>query len=116
MDSWGECVTRECRCPRCKRSRTLVRLPANFKCADVICDFCGYLAQVKAVTVRIGGQPPEAGFGSSMGTATGTHGSRDLLPTVPCLSQRRGSRDLLSGPRTRVGQAGAVLKSTARMI
>jgi type II restriction enzyme len=22
-------------------------LPANFKCADVICDFCGYLAQVK---------------------------------------------------------------------
>ena len=47
-----ECVTRECRCPHCKRSRTLVRLPANFKCADVICDFCGYLAQVKAATVR----------------------------------------------------------------
>jgi type II restriction enzyme len=22
-------------------------LPANFKCADIICDFCGYLAQVK---------------------------------------------------------------------
>ena len=30
--------------------RTLVRLPTNFKCADVICDFCGYLAQVKAST------------------------------------------------------------------
>jgi Dam-replacing family len=47
-----EWVTRECRCPRCKRSGTLVRLPANFKCADVICDFCGYLAQVKAATSR----------------------------------------------------------------
>ena len=40
-------VTRDCLCPRCKRARTLVRLPTNFKCADVICDFCGYLAQVK---------------------------------------------------------------------
>ena len=34
-------------CPRCKRVRTLRRLPPNFKCADIICDFCGYLAQVK---------------------------------------------------------------------
>ncbi|WP_081440966.1 DpnI domain-containing protein [Ancylobacter novellus] len=45
-----ERVTKECSCPRCKRARTLVRLPPNFKCADVICDFCGYLAQVKAST------------------------------------------------------------------
>lgn len=35
-------------CPSCKRGRTLRRLPTNFKCADLICDFCGYLAQVKA--------------------------------------------------------------------
>lgn len=41
---------RKCRCPRCKREITLKRLPPNFKCADIICDFCGYLAQVKAVT------------------------------------------------------------------
>src|SRR5438874_287971 len=34
-------------CLQCKSPRTLRRLPANFKCADVICDFCGYLAQVK---------------------------------------------------------------------
>lgn len=47
-----ERVVKECACPRCKRARTLVRLPANFKCADVICDFCGYLAQVKASTVK----------------------------------------------------------------
>lgn len=44
-------VTQDCSCPRCKRSRTLVRLPPNFKCADLICDFCGYLAQVKASIV-----------------------------------------------------------------
>jgi type II restriction enzyme len=44
-------VVKCCACPRCKRKRTLRRLPPNFKCADVICDFCGYLAQVKAASV-----------------------------------------------------------------
>ena len=43
-------VARTCPCPRCKRSGTLVRLQPNFKCADLICDFCGFLAQVKAAT------------------------------------------------------------------
>jgi hypothetical protein len=43
-------VTEDCLCPGCKRSRTLKRLPNNFKCADVICDFCGYVAQVKTNT------------------------------------------------------------------
>jgi type II restriction enzyme len=42
-------VTKNCSCPRCKRTKTLRRLPVNFKCADIICDFCGYLTQVKAV-------------------------------------------------------------------
>ena len=45
-------VVKYCTCPSCKRDRTLVRLPTNFKCADVICDFCGYLAQVKTSTVK----------------------------------------------------------------
>jgi type II restriction enzyme len=37
-----------CRCPKCKpRGRTLRALPQNFRCVDVVCDFCGYLAQVK---------------------------------------------------------------------
>ncbi|MGK4455787.1 hypothetical protein, partial [Klebsiella pneumoniae] len=44
-------VTKKCGCPRCKRKRTLRRLPVNFKCADVICDFCGFLAQVKTMNV-----------------------------------------------------------------
>src|SRR5260370_8128726 len=52
LGTFGEMrVAQECSCPKCKRGRTLVRLPTNFKCADVICDFCGYLGQVKATTV-----------------------------------------------------------------
>ena len=47
-----ELVCKQSNCPRCKRPRTLKRLPTNFKCADVICDFCGYLAQVKTVRVN----------------------------------------------------------------
>jgi Dam-replacing family len=53
LGRFGEArVTDECACPCCKRSSKLVRLPANFKCADVICDFCGYLAQIKTSRVR----------------------------------------------------------------
>jgi hypothetical protein len=40
-------VVKRCKCPRCKRKSTLRKLPPGFKCADVICEFCGYLAQVK---------------------------------------------------------------------
>ena len=45
-------VAKSCQCPRCKGSDTLKRLPQNFKCADLICDFCGFLGQVKASTAR----------------------------------------------------------------
>lgn len=39
-------------CPGCKSAGGRFRvLPPNFKCADVICDFCGYLAQVKTKAV-----------------------------------------------------------------
>ena len=52
LGEYGEqLVVRHCCCPSCKRVHTLKRLPVNFKCADVICDFCGYLAQVKTKTV-----------------------------------------------------------------
>ena len=46
----GESLVTRLSCPRCKREKVLRRLPANFKCADIICDFCGYLAQVKTST------------------------------------------------------------------
>ena len=51
-DKGVKLVAKHCRCPQCKPAkRTLRALPNNFKCADIICDFCGYLAQVKAKTV-----------------------------------------------------------------
>ncbi|MEY8838859.1 DpnI domain-containing protein [Cribrihabitans sp. XS_ASV171] len=53
LGDWGEAlITKECTCPSCKRSNTMKKLPPNFKCADLICDFCGYLAQVKTTTVK----------------------------------------------------------------
>ena len=50
-DFGEEFVRKNFDCPKCKRKKTLKRLPPNFKCADIICDFCGYLAQVKTKTV-----------------------------------------------------------------
>jgi hypothetical protein len=44
-----------------------VRLPSNFKCADVICDFCGYLGQVKSVTVKDVNAMPKTILGAAWG-------------------------------------------------
>jgi hypothetical protein len=62
-----ERVVRDCSCPRCKRLRTLVRLPSNFKCADVICDFCGYLGQVKSATTKDINTAPKRVLGAAWG-------------------------------------------------
>ncbi|WP_216824935.1 DpnI domain-containing protein [Roseovarius sp. EL26] len=48
LGDFGEAfVAKNCQCPSCKRNGTQKLLPTNFKCADIICDFCGYLSQVK---------------------------------------------------------------------
>ncbi|TBZ07836.1 DpnI domain-containing protein [Rhizobium leguminosarum] len=60
-------VVKDCACPKCKRSRSLVRLPANFKCADVICDFCGYLAQVKSASSKRVDRIPKSVLGAAWG-------------------------------------------------
>ncbi|MGK9053114.1 DpnI domain-containing protein [Neorhizobium petrolearium] len=60
-------VVQDCQCPRCKQSKTLVRLPPNFKCADVICDFCGYLAQVKASSTKRIDRVPKTILGAAWG-------------------------------------------------
>ena len=53
LGNWGEkLVVKKCSCPKCKKERTLKTLPLNFKCADIVCDFCGYLAQVKSKNVK----------------------------------------------------------------
>ena len=66
LGRWGETfVVKTFACPRCKRFYTLKRLPPNFKCADVICDFCGYLAQVKTITARNMDAPPKRVLGAA---------------------------------------------------
>ena len=52
LGDFGEnLIQKKFNCPKCKRSKTLKKLPPNFKCADIICDFCGFLAQVKTSEV-----------------------------------------------------------------
>jgi type II restriction enzyme len=53
LGDYGEKLVRnKISCPKCKaKGKTLRQLPTNFTCADLICDFCGYLAQVKSATV-----------------------------------------------------------------
>jgi type II restriction enzyme len=61
-----EKVVEKCRCPKCKRTnKSLVRLPNNFKCADIVCDFCGFLGQVKATRVLNINQLPKRILGAA---------------------------------------------------
>lgn len=60
-------VVSECACPGCKRSKTLKRLPTNFKCADLICDFCGFLAQVKTCRANDVAKRPSSIPGAAWG-------------------------------------------------
>jgi len=60
-------VVKTCACPGCKIGNRLQRLPTNFKCADVICDFCGYLAQVKTCTVNNVDVAPDNIMGAAWG-------------------------------------------------
>ena len=68
LGSWGEnLVAKNCDCPKCKRPKTLKLLPPNFKCADLICDFCGFLGQVKAMTVKNVSPLPKQVLGAAWG-------------------------------------------------
>lgn len=63
-----EYVAKSISCPSCKSiDKTLKLLPPNFKCADLICDFCGYLAQVKSVTVKEINSLPKQILGAAWG-------------------------------------------------
>lgn len=68
LGAWGEdLIVKKCVCPKCKRSKTLKRLPINFKCADLVCDFCGYLAQVKSMNVKSLTPLPKQVIGAAWG-------------------------------------------------
>jgi type II restriction enzyme len=58
-DKGEEAVARHVACPRCNKARHLAKLQKNFQCADLICKFCGYLAQVKATTLVGTDLPPK---------------------------------------------------------
>ena len=58
---------RDLGCFRCKRKNSLEQLPKNFKCADLICDFCGYLAQVKTTSVNDIDSFPNSILGAAWG-------------------------------------------------
>lgn len=92
-----ELVVKKCFCPRCKRTRTLKRLPPNFKCADVICDFCGYLAQVKASTVDDVDQIPDRILGAAWNVQQERMNAGIYIPLfVVLLSDRKFSIFYLS--------------------
>jgi type II restriction enzyme len=66
LGAWGEqLVSKTFACPRCKTFHSLRRLPPNFKCADIICDFCGYLAQVKTTNVKDVNKIPKTILGAA---------------------------------------------------
>ncbi len=52
-------------CPTCGRQRHLKPLRKNFPTVDLICKFCGHLAQVKAATLRRGHEQPTIVLGAA---------------------------------------------------
>lgn len=53
LGTYGEnLIVKHINCNNCQKKNTLKKLPINFKCADIICDFCGFLAQVKTSNVK----------------------------------------------------------------
>jgi hypothetical protein len=53
LGTYGEnLIVKHINCSNCQKNKTLKKLPTNFKCADIICDFCGFLAQVKTSNVK----------------------------------------------------------------
>lgn len=52
-------------CPRCGREKQFRALPPNFECVDVICKFCGFLAQVKATARGSVDGPPTSVLGGA---------------------------------------------------
>jgi type II restriction enzyme len=85
-------VARYCNCPRCKRLRTLRRLPNNFKCADVICDFCGYVAQVKTIRTPYVEKLPKRVLGAAWGPQRQRMQAGVFLPLFVVLTNGRPSQ------------------------
>ncbi|MXO95363.1 hypothetical protein GRI34_02875 [Erythrobacter aquimaris] len=92
LGDFGEnLVAKSCSCPKCKRSKTLKKLPPNFKCADLICDFCGYLAQVKTANVGDVEKLPLKILGAAWGPQKERMDAAIYFPLFLVLSEKEGS-------------------------
>ena len=87
-------VVKRCACPKCKRLDTLRRLPTNFKCADVICDFCGYLAQVKGVSASSLEKCPPRILGAAWGVQRERMNAGIYFPLFIVLVNPRGKASI----------------------
>ena len=67
LGDWGEKLIKKFDCLKCKHQNTLKQLPPNYKCADIICDFCGYLAQVKTKQTKNIDKIPKRILGAAWG-------------------------------------------------
>ena len=67
LGDWGEKQIKKFDYFKCKHQNTLKQLPPNFKCADIICDFCGYLAQVKTKQPKNIDKIPKRMLGAAWG-------------------------------------------------
>ena len=76
-------VVKMCGCPHCKREGTLKRLPPNFKCADLISDFCSFLAQVKASASIEGETLPKTVLGAAWGPQKSRMDAA-IFSSLPC--------------------------------
>jgi hypothetical protein len=68
LGDWGEkLICKKFYCFKCKKKNSLKQLPTNFKCADLICDFCGYVAQVKTKNTKDISRIPNKILGAAWG-------------------------------------------------
>ncbi|WP_152462766.1 DpnI domain-containing protein [Roseivivax sp. THAF30] len=93
LGTWGEkLVAKACACPSCKKSGTLKQLPTNFKCADLICDFCGYLARVKSANAADETSLPKSILGAAWGPQSERMKAGIYFPLFVVL-RRKGTQD-----------------------
>ena len=86
-------VMKSCSCPKCKRLKTLKLLPPNFKCADAICDFCGYMAQIKTANVTDVDTIPRQILGAAWGPQKERMDAGVFFPLYLVLISKKNSKD-----------------------
>ena len=93
LGTWGEkWVAKKCNCPKCEKSKTLKLLPTNFKCVDLICDFCGFLGQVKTKSVKDVNNLPTTILGAAWGPQKERMDAGIYFPLFIVLKEKDGRK------------------------